>query len=230
MPPDSRFARAGAFTFAGLFLITLSTLTYQLLLTRTFSVTMYYHFAFVAISVTMFGMAAGAIAVFLRPGLFAAERVHRQLAIGAGVCGASIVLSYLTHLAIPFLIEPSLVSLYGIALTYAALSVPFIASGVVVSLALTRFPAQVSTLYAADLAGAALGCLTVAPLLRLADAPTAVLATAAASALAGVLFASEATRDGAARRRLVRSCAALAALLVVATVAHGTAAGRGSCG
>jgi hypothetical protein len=56
MPSESG-PRAGARTFAGLFLVTLSTLTYQLLLTRTFSVTMYYHFAFVAISVTMFGMA-----------------------------------------------------------------------------------------------------------------------------------------------------------------------------
>ena len=62
--------RAGARTFAGLFLVTLSTLTYQLLLTRTFSVTMYYHVAFVAISVTMFGMAIGALLVFLRPRVF----------------------------------------------------------------------------------------------------------------------------------------------------------------
>src|SRR4026209_1729591 len=130
MTLDAAPVRAGARTFAGLFLVTLSTLTYQLLLTRTFSVTMYYHFAFVAISVTMFGMAVGAIAVFLRPATFAHERVHSQLAIGALLCAATIVLSYLTHLTIPFLIEPSLVSVYGIALTHAALSVPFIISGV----------------------------------------------------------------------------------------------------
>ena len=63
MTSAPRSQRAGARTFAGLFLVTLATLTYQLLLTRTFSVTMYYHFAFVAISVTMFGMAVGAIVV-----------------------------------------------------------------------------------------------------------------------------------------------------------------------
>jgi hypothetical protein len=40
MTPDAVPIRAGARTFAGLFLVTLSTLTYQLLLTRTFSVTM----------------------------------------------------------------------------------------------------------------------------------------------------------------------------------------------
>jgi hypothetical protein len=228
MAPEST-VRAGAGTFAGLFLITLSTLTYQLLLTRTFSVTMYYHFAFVAISVTMFGMAVGAIAVFLRPAVFVATRVHRQLAVGSLCCAAAIILSYLTHLAIPFLIEPSLVSIYGIALTYAALSVPFVVSGVVVSLALTRFPAQVSTLYAADLAGAALGCLTVGPLLGVADAPTAVLATSATAAAAAVLFASDAAAGlFGSRRRLVTSCSAVAVVFVVATVAHGLAARHGS--
>ena len=148
--------RAGARTFAGLFLVTLSTLTYQLLLTRTFSVTMYYHFAFVAISVTMFGMAVGAIAVYLGPRLFVAQRVTRHLAIGSSLFAATIVLSYLTHLSIPFLIEPSLVSAYALALTYAALAVPFVMSGIVVSLALTRFPQQVGALYAAAVVGRAL--------------------------------------------------------------------------
>ena len=171
--------RAGRRTFAGLFLVTLSTLTYQLLLTRTFSVTMYYHFAFVAISVTMFGMAVGALAVFLCPAVFTPDRVTRHLALGAASFAAAIVLSYLTHLAIPFLIEPSLVSVYALSLTYAALSVPFVLSGIVVSLALTRFPSQVSALYAADLTGAALGCLLVGPILRLTDAPSAVIAAGA---------------------------------------------------
>jgi hypothetical protein len=228
MTSDPRPLRAGARTFAGLFLVTLATLTYQLLLTRTFSVTMYYHFAFVAISVTMFGMAVGAIAVFLRPALFVPERVNYQLAIGSAICAATIVLSYLTHLAIPFLIEPSLVSVYGIALTYTALSVPFVFSGIVVSLALTRFPAQVSGLYAVDLAGAALGCLLVGPLLRLADAPTAVLTTSALTACAAVLFASEmpqAIPAGAGgRRMLTRGCTVLALALGAAAISDGLAA------
>ena len=44
---------------------------------------MYYHFAFVAISVTMFGMAVGAIVVYLRPQVFApdASRASWQLAL-----------------------------------------------------------------------------------------------------------------------------------------------------
>jgi hypothetical protein len=62
--------RAGAGTYAGLFLVTLATLMHETLLTRIFSVTMWYHFAFVAISVALFGMTVGALIVYLLPGCF----------------------------------------------------------------------------------------------------------------------------------------------------------------
>ena len=55
--------RARAGTYAGLFLVTLSTLMYEIVLTRIFSVTMWYHFAFVAISVALFGLTVGALLV-----------------------------------------------------------------------------------------------------------------------------------------------------------------------
>ena len=189
---------------------------------------MYYHFAFVAISVTMFGMAVGAVVVFLRPEVFVPERVSRHLTVGSMAFAVTIVLSYLTHLAIPFLIEPSLVSVYAIALTYAALSIPFIFSGIVVSLALTRFPAQVSGLYAADLAGAALGCIVVGPVLHVADAPTGVLATSALAAVAALLFAayarSESRVAGRSGHALIRGCAVLSLLLIAVAISHGVAA------
>src|SRR5687768_18574756 len=98
MVPEPMSPRAGPSAFAGLFLVTLATLTYQLLLTRIFSVTMYYHFAFVAISVTMFGMAVGALIVYLRPGSFAAPLVERRLAQAALAFAVTIVSSFLGHL------------------------------------------------------------------------------------------------------------------------------------
>ena len=54
-------------TYAGLSLVTLATLMLQILLTRIFSVTLWYHFAFMAVSIAMFGMTMGAILVYLRP-------------------------------------------------------------------------------------------------------------------------------------------------------------------
>ena len=59
--------------------ITLSTLMYEIVLTRIFSVTMWYHFAFVAISVALFGMTVGALIVHLRPQSFTDDKVKRQM-------------------------------------------------------------------------------------------------------------------------------------------------------
>lgn len=206
---------AGPRVFAGLFLVTLSTLTYQLLLTRIFSVTMYYHFAFVAISVTMFGMAVGAVLVYLRPDVFDASAVRPHLARGSLGFAITIAASFLAHLWIPFLPELSVRGLASVTLTYAVLSVPFTFSGIVVALALTRFPRQVSALYAADLAGAALGCAILAPLLRVTDAPTAVIATAACAGLGAWLFAADAAAPG-----IRRASAGVAMLLIVFAAGH----------
>jgi hypothetical protein len=179
---------AGRGTFTGLFLITLATLTYQLLLTRIFSVTMYYHFAFVAISVTMFGMAVGALLIYGRPAVFTPDRLQERLAQASLGFAITIVATFLAHLWLPFRPELSLTGVATVVVTYAVLSVPFTFSGIVVALALTRFPQQVSSLYAADLAGAAVGCALLGPLLRVTDAPTGIVATAAVAGLGGLLF------------------------------------------
>src|SRR4051794_17681871 len=81
-------------TYAGLFFVALATLMYEILLTRIFSVTMLYHFAFVALSLAMFGMTAGALAVYLAPRLFRPDRVHQQIAAAAVAFPIAIVLSF----------------------------------------------------------------------------------------------------------------------------------------
>ena len=53
--------------YIGVFLISLATLMFEILLTRVFSVTMWHHFAFMAVSLAMVSTTAGAGAVFLAP-------------------------------------------------------------------------------------------------------------------------------------------------------------------
>src|SRR3954468_9526852 len=153
------------YTYAGLFFVALATLMYEILLTRVFSVTMLYHFAFVALSVAMFGMTVGALLVYLSPSIFTPARLQWWLAVAALLFPIVIVVSFLTQLSVPFRVHPSIVALYAIGFTYAVIAVPFVVSGVVVCLARTGFPSRVSRLYAADLAGAALGCALLIPVL-----------------------------------------------------------------
>jgi hypothetical protein len=184
----------GKWGYAGLFMVALATLLFEVLLTRIFSVTMWYHFAFMAISVAMFGMTLGALLVYVFPVFFTQQRAKHHLAFSALAFALSIVFSFLTHLSIPFFgFDPpggmTLTWAYSIALTYVVLSMPFLFSGICVSLALTKFPRHVSKLYAADLAGAALGCIFLIVVLHFTDGPNAVIVTAFLASLGGLSFA-----------------------------------------
>ena len=75
---------------------------YEILLTRIFSVTMLYHFAFVALSLAMFGMTVGALIVYLAPRLVSRDRLHHRLAVAGVAFPIAMVLSFLTQLSIPF--------------------------------------------------------------------------------------------------------------------------------
>jgi hypothetical protein len=201
-------------SYIGLFMVALATLMYEILLTRIFSVTMLYHFAFVALSVAMFGMTVGALIVYLCPRIFVPERLHQWLAVAAVAFPVAMVLSFLTQLSVPFRIHPSIVAIYAIGFTYAVIAVPFVVSGIVVCLSLTGFPSRVSRLYAADLAGAAIGCVLLIPVLDYSDGPTAVLWVCFLASLGAIAFA------GVAGGRLRSAAAAVSVLLLIAAAGH----------
>jgi len=181
-----------ASAYIGIFFVALATLMYEILLTRIFSVTMLYHFAFVALSIAMFGMTVGALIVYLAPGLFPPERLRHRIAIAAAVFPIAIVLSMLTDLSIPFRVTGSIVLIYAVVFTFAVIAVPFVASGVAICLTLTGYASRVSRLYAADLAGAAAGSVLLIGVIAWSDGPTAVLWVAFLASLGAVAFAAEA--------------------------------------
>ncbi len=202
-------------TYFGLFFIALATLMQEILLTRIFSVTLLYHFAFVALSLAMFGMTVGALIVYLAPRLFPPERIHQRLAAAAAAFPLTIVVSFLIQLSIPLPLETSMGAVGAIVLTCVVIAIPFVASGVAICLALTGFPKSVSRLYAADLAGAALGCLLLIVVIDWSDGPTAVLWVAALAAIGGVCMAGD-----AGSRTLRRVAAASLALLIGLASVH----------
>ena len=176
-------------TSLGLLLISLSTLMLENLLTRIFSVTMWYHFAFIAISVALFGMTVGALIVYLWPTRFRPSGVYHQLAASALLFSLTTAGALLLHTSLPLRLDGTPSGLISLALNYTTISVPFVFSGICVTLALTRFPEQISRLYAVDLIGAAAGCLLVLAALSWTDGPTAVFLCAAVASLGALAFA-----------------------------------------
>jgi len=185
-------------TYLGLFSVAMATLMYEILLTRIFSVTMWYHFAFMAISIAMFGMTVGAIIVYLFPNYFRAEKTHQQLALSSLLFAISIVGSFVFHLFVPFIAAGAhwAEALMHVVGTYVVISIPFIFSGIAVCLALTKFTQKVSKLYAFDLCGAAAGCVLLGALLNYADGPSAVFFIAGFAAVSGFLFALGGSKGG----------------------------------
>jgi len=177
-------------TYTGLFVIALATLMYEILLTRIFSVTLWYHFAFMAISIAMFGLTVGGMIVYLSP-FFTEERVSEHLSLSALSFSGTLVLSFLLQLLLPFVDDASTEGVLSAVVTFSAISVPFVCSGICICLALTKFPGQVSTLYAADLAGAATGCLLLIPTLNVVDGPSAVFVVACLVCLGALCFAKQ---------------------------------------
>src|SRR6185503_14954898 len=81
-------------------------------------------------------------------------------------------------------------------LIYALAALPFFTGGLVITLAISRFSSRINTVYAADLTGAAAGCLVLIPLLARLGAPGVVLTAAALAVIAAVLFAPAVSRAG----------------------------------
>lgn len=183
---------------SGLFFVTLATLMLEVLDTRLLSVLTWYHLSFLAVSVAMLGMAAGAVLVFVGGEIFGVDRTVRLLPAAATVFALVLPLSHVANLVIPF---PSVRSgspaeLAALAIATLVLTVPFVVSGVVVTLALTRTRAPIGILYGADLVGAAMGCLAIIVLLELTDITSTAMATAGAAAIGASCFARYAGARG----------------------------------
>ena len=176
-------------TYLGLFTVTLTTLMYEIALTRVFSVTMWYHFAFVAISVALFGMTLGALTVHLFPKHFRDGDVKRHLWVYTLLFAVSLAICFIIQLLIPFDPDLSFGGVLSVVGTCLVISIPFVFSGIVVCLALTKFPAKVNRLYAVDLIGAALGCVLLVALFSWLDGPSLIILVGALAAVAALIFA-----------------------------------------
>jgi hypothetical protein len=201
----------------GLFLLTLSTLLLETLDARLLSVLTWYHLSFLAVSLAMLGMAAGAVFVFTRAARFAPERAPAELAHVTFWFACAIPITHVVNLTVPFLpiATGSVMEILSVAVSTATLGVPFVLSGIAVTIALTRCGGPIGRLYAWDLAGAAAGCALVVPLLERTNISSAVLAAGASGALAAVSFARHARQ-----RQRQRRAAFLAVGLAAASVAN----------
>src|SRR5947209_4664900 len=165
----------------GLFLVCMCGLMLQIIETRILSVISYYHLAFFAISMAMFGMTGGSLFVYFRQSWFPSERLLENMVWICTAFGLAVVVSALLLISTVVMgsgkIQSLPMALPMVALLWLKLililATPYFFAGMAISLALTRSPWPVPLVYGVDLIGAATGCLVVLTVLTLMDAVSA---------------------------------------------------------
>ncbi len=174
---------------AGVLLMSFASLLLELSLTRLFSVILFYHFAFLAISIALLGLGAGGVFAYLRKD-WLARWSTRALGARIGLInGAAIVLVLEADLHFSVALNITAGNLARLTAIYLVSAIPFFLTGLFLSVAFARRSGSIAHLYAGDLSGASLACLAVVPLLNNVGGPSTVLMAGAAMAGSAAVWA-----------------------------------------
>ncbi len=188
-PPSSQIEIPDRTLLAGLALTSFSALLLELALTRLFSVVLFYHFAFLAISIALIGLGAGGVFAYLLKNRLAGLDTRK---LAARLCMANsvvvvVVLEIVLH--VPVALEVSWRNFERLTALYLAAAVPFFLTGLLFAVVFAREPRRIPRLYGADLCGGALACLAVVPLLNWVGGPNVILVAATTMAASGMIWA-----------------------------------------
>jgi hypothetical protein len=163
------------------------------MLTRIFSVTMYYHFAFMVISIAMLGLSVSGVAIYVFPKVFQDRRAPALSSLFMLFFAALSIWTLRTALANPISLSHWRTNVSTLVLLYVTVGLTLLSSGFAISLAIAAAKERIGMVYAFDLVGAALGCVFVIPTVSGFGAPGAILACAAVGAVSALLFALSST-------------------------------------
>ncbi|MCL5023868.1 MAG: hypothetical protein M1497_10975 [Nitrospirae bacterium] len=184
----------------GIFLFSFSSLSYEIALTRVFSISLWYHFAFLVITLAMLGIGASGTVLSLYPGLRASSRpgeVSEKIALYGLLLGAAITLSYLLSNRLPF--DPVRLPWERVQLLYLFLyclflSVPFFSFGLSVSTGISAASGKSGLLYGADFTGAGAGSVALLFVLSKTAPENAILLASSIASAGAFLIGKGKTR------------------------------------
>jgi hypothetical protein len=169
--------------FAGIFLTALSGLVLEVSITRIFSAAIWYHFAFVAVSVALVGLGASGLVV-----QHGVKKLRGKWAEDLTIFSAWGITIFIP---ITLFVMHALASqVIYLPLFMALFSVPFFFVGIIISAAFSAFGSVAGRLYAADLVGASAGALLVVLFLMLTGGEGATLIVGLIAAIGGTIFSS----------------------------------------
>lgn len=178
--------------YIAIFIVALSTLFLEFTLTRILSVTLWYHFAFMVISVALlgFGISGVVLAVSKKIKEYDPDKLLSVLSIAYGI---SVIGCFILMNKIPFdpfsLLTDSIQFLY-LPIYYLLITIPFFFSGLIISYLLSNFKEQIPKLYFADLVGAGLSCIAFVIFVPMLGGNGAIVIIAALGFISAMIFSS----------------------------------------
>lgn len=190
----------------GLFLVSAAGLSFEITLTRLFSVAQFYHFAFLIVSIALLGFGASGTALSVFES-FKRKSLQELLPWIAFSAALSILLAYLLINWLPFdsfSMAWDRRQIIILLVHFIVLAAPFFFNGLMTGLLLTRKTASHGQVYAVNLLGSAAGCLlaVLAPS-YLQGEGTVTLSIALASLAAIVLYAQSPERHSVSSTKLL---------------------------
>lgn len=173
--------RPWAQIYFGVAATSLATLLLELALTRVFSVVYFYHFAFLAISIALFGLGAGGVFSYV---VAAWKQSLFEKLGGLALANAVAIVLSLTFL----LSRTGEMNTWEMMTAYFVAAVPFVISGTIMSLAIGDTIERVNRVYFFDLIGAATGCAVLVALLNWIGGPSTILVSATVFAVSAAIW------------------------------------------
>src|SRR5712671_444900 len=120
----------------GVALASFATIALELMLTRIYSVTMYYHFAYMVISLALLGLAVSGVAIYLLPRVFQSRRTPILAAVFMLLFALSTRWALDAAITNPISLSNWQANSEKLLNIYFAAGVPFVCSGFALSLAI----------------------------------------------------------------------------------------------
>jgi hypothetical protein len=203
---------------AAMSLVAGSLLVLEITTTRVLSVAMAYHFAVLSISLAMLGLAVGGVVVHLYSEFLTRHDPLRVASWTAVLFGVTTAGAFLALIGLPIQADASVAGTMNLMLLFLPQAVPYLFAGVTISVLLATFPRSVSRIYAADLAGAATGCIATAIALPRLGGPGAILTAAATAVAAGWILQRRAERPSPPALRASRWLVVTVGIAVLASL------------
>jgi len=141
--------------YFGIFLISLATLALEISLIRFFSISQWYHFAFMIVSIALFGIAASGTFLTIK-------RLKNPLFLSSILFSISVLIGF--FITNKFIFDPfeailNFKHIFVLLVYYIFLGLPFFFFGIIIAYSFSKFQNKAGKVYFYNMSGSAIGAL-----------------------------------------------------------------------